>query len=142
MANHANKQSGMVLIAVLLSIALLSMIILAGLTETLLNERSVVAYTTAIQARVSCERWVHQPIPILISQRLLKTVSCAMVSERGATMKHPVSFWARDYRMLRSLSGVCESITVMVDDSRICQDSTLIVQPGIQTWRWYSDTVR
>lgn len=164
MQNINTHAKGMVLVAVLVTISLLTLLLTGAIADAVLMMRSNHAYWQNQQASRQCEQLAanagkgiqHSMVkqaalsstidtsdsgnPILIhQQRLLNTKACAMVWPEQRSQTYEASFFTSAYQLIMPEAGICEMTVASLDKSSPCLTPTITLRPGLQSWRWIPD---
>jgi len=143
-SSYSSKQAakGLVLMAVLVTISLLTLLLMGTIADLTLTMRSNSAYAKANEARRQCEQWAvnlrlsaHDPT-IKYTERLLNTQPCAMVLPETGSGFYPVTFSVVRFALTDPQVGLCEVVIATVDKQVPCLKPVLTLKPGMQTWRW------
>lgn len=164
MQNINTHAKGIVLVAVLVTISLLTLLLTGAIADAVLLVRSNNAYWQSNQARLACEQLaanagkgiqqsaVEQAVlpvtadtsntgssTLIYQQRLLNTKPCAMVWPEQRSQTYKASFFMTAYQLMMPDAGICEITVASLDRSSPCLTPTITLRPGLQSWRWLPD---
>ena len=147
------RTEGLVLVAVLVTISLLTLLLAGEVADVILMMRSHSAYWQSSVASRQCEQLAvntqvstmgsqsmaiaNQENPMWLGrERLLNAKPCAMVLLGERDKAYMTSFLTTTYQLVTPQTGVCEVTIARVDNTSVCLTPSMVVRPGLQSWRW------
>jgi hypothetical protein len=134
--NHAHSKA-LVLVAVLVTISMLTLLLTGAVADVILMMRSNNAYWQSSLASRQCEQLAaHAYLSRIEQQRLLNRKPCAMVWPQGRDESYLAVFFTVNYDLTTPQRGMCEVTVAKIDKQSRCLTPTVILRPGLQSWRW------